>query len=70
MCLCVFVCGLTAAFARWDGRTLVFDVQSAGCVEDGVDKDVRLTHLKHFQHLLQEQAEGMGEKREGGGEWT
>lgn len=59
------VCGLTAASARWDGCTLVFDVKSAGCVEDGVDKDVRLTHCQHVQHLLQEQAEGRGEKREG-----
>lgn len=34
---------------------MVFDVQSAGRVKDGVDIDVRLTLLQHVQHLLRGQ---------------
>lgn len=49
----VCVCGLTAPPARWDGGTVVFDVQSAGSVEDGVNEDVCLTLLQNIQHLLQ-----------------
>lgn len=35
-----------------DGSTVVFEVQSAGCVKDWVHKDVCLTLLQHVQHLL------------------
>lgn len=59
------VCGLTAAFARWDGCTLVFDVQSTSRVEDGVNEDVRLTLLQHVQHLLQEEEETTREREDG-----
>lgn len=51
----MFVCGLTSPPSRWDGCTLMFDVQSAGCVEDRVHEDVRLTLLQHVQHLLQDE---------------
>lgn len=44
---------------------MVFDVQSAGRVKDGVDIDVRLTLLQHVQHLLRGQR-GRGGSRRGG----
>lgn len=49
----VYGCGLTAPSARWDGCTVVFDVQSTSRVEDGVNENVRLTLLQNIQHLLQ-----------------
>ena len=45
---------------RRDGSTVVFEVQSAGCVEHRVHEDVRLTLLQHVQHLLQQRKEEQG----------
>lgn len=36
---------LTPSFSRWDGSTLMFDVESTGCMKDRVHKDVCLTLL-------------------------
>ena len=46
---------LTSSFSWRDGGTLVFDVQSAGGVEDRVHEDVGLALLQHVQHLLQQE---------------
>lgn len=42
----------TSSSARCDGSTVMFEVQSAGCVKDRVHKDVRLTLLQHVQDFL------------------
>lgn len=43
----------TSSSAGCDGSAVVFEVQSAGCVEDRVHKDICLTLLQHVQDFLQ-----------------
>ena len=43
----------TSSSAGRDGGTVVFEVQSAGCVEDWVHKNVGLALLQHVQDFLQ-----------------
>lgn len=58
-CVCVMRAP-TSASARCDGSTVVFEVQSAGRVEDRVHEDVRLALLQHVQDFLQARATKTG----------